>query len=213
MRTSNPITNIAVKHIVESYSKGIEYLLRIMSFSGLTWVEPKYDPHGAKCYNMHDATGETDLIVRLDYDRENDTITAIGESGQDYPLGEDYGGQDNYTLAGLENLIVAVNDELQKFHSRGLYPVPNQVQTAVGACKVIAEFIGKDGYFSFEHGYPLPPFRDGEKIVGLTQTRIQTYTPDKRSLTHPLGILLLKELKEIIGEINNYLKYVHNSCR
>ena len=215
MRIKDPTSRLPIDKLNSSYTFAIQYIIKILSDYGLTWVEPKYNPLGAKCFNVCDTDGASDLVVRLDYDPEDECLTAVGESGTEYPLGDDCTGQDNYTLVGVDTLVRCVNEEVRRIHFSGLHPGYNAIQSIEGACKVIAEYIGEDGNFSFEKAFPHPDFRGAEKITSVTDKVIHTYTADanRRHLIHPLDSLLLKELKAIIEKINEYLIYVHNSAK
>ena len=114
------IVSTTLAAILAAYEHGILCIVNMMDRAGIKTVSIDYG-EGPHCYNVNTHTGESDLVTRLDVHPivnangpafVRSGLFATGESGTEYPLGDDYDGQDNYVLSDLFALVNAVNDTI-----------------------------------------------------------------------------------------------------
>jgi hypothetical protein len=189
----------------EAYTSALRYLASMMEEAGVRFLDLVY-PGRTGAYNVCITEGSSDRIVRLE-SSEEDGLTAIGESGQIYPLGDDYEGQDNYDIAFLPLLVHAAWDALQKVEERCV-KLTSTAQAAMYAD--ITQYLRRRGPVRFEGGYPLPSFRD-RSMTAVSEETVFTLDPVREiRMNHPLDTLNTRELRELARSINAYVKYRHN---
>ena len=94
----------------DAYRLVLEAIARVMLRYGISSVDLRWGL-GPACHNVCDRTGATDRIVRIAVSRTetgHDTLTAWGELGDEYPLGLDIDGQDDWSLSSPVLLLDAV---------------------------------------------------------------------------------------------------------
>lgn len=114
------IVTTTLAAILAAYENGILCVVNMMERAGKDKIRIDYG-EGPRCFNINARTGESDLVTEVAihpilnangpaYVRSG--FFATGESGTEYPLGDDYDGQDNYVLSDLYALVSAVNDTI-----------------------------------------------------------------------------------------------------
>lgn len=189
----------------EAYTSALRYLAMMMEEGGVRFLDLVY-PGRSGAYNVSLSDGSSDKIVRLELSDE-EGLTAIGESGQPYPLGNDYEGQDNYDIAFLPLLVHTAWDALQRIEERCV-KLTSTAQASMYAD--ITRFLRRNGPVRFGDGYPLPCFRENA-ITTVSEEAVSTLDPVREvRMNHPLDTLNTRELRELARSINAYVKYRHN---
>lgn len=199
----------AKKQYLSAYGKCLKYIIDILKKSGLNKVELQYDSMTPRCYNLNNTTGEEDcnVIVRIELDRNGDSLILYDESGNEYPTGSDEFGQDNYTIANIDVLV----DKVAYFAE--LVTCSQMIEVAKGQTRLraIMEHIGKDRQIAFEHNFPKPKLNTGEEILMVTAREVNVKTERNESQWYWLRSLKQKDLDIIIKGINDYVLYIHNN--
>ena len=202
------------KDFLKAYGACIRAIIDLMKKSRLDFIDLTYDILEPRCYNTNNISGENgaSLIVKVSLDKESGTLTAYDDSGTEFPLGKDENGQDNYTLTSPDILLCKVTDYVERFQKNNQITCSDYSSAALQTA--IRSFIGKDGNFAFEHGFPRPRLQNNEVVVQITSKEVQTYTPDDKKEPHWFWLKDLKtrELKVLVDAINEYLIYCHNDA-
>ena len=118
----------------EAYALVLEAIARVMVRYGITSVSLQSEG-GPACHNVCDRGGLSDRIVRITVllDRTGHyCLVAAGESGQEYPLGLDIDGQDDWSLSSPVILLDAVSALVARYHLIELESAPSSVD---GRCR------------------------------------------------------------------------------
>lgn len=112
----------AQSNFCECYGIVLIAIAGLLIREGITRLRIKY-PDGRKCYNVSDESGAATAITEIGVSRNPDGtpfVTAWDEFGEEFPLGCDIDGQDNYSLSAPLILLDAVASNVAEFRCRKL---------------------------------------------------------------------------------------------
>lgn len=202
------------KDFLKAYGACIRAIIDLLKKSRLDFIDLTYDILEPRCYNVSNISGEygASLIVKVSLDKGSGGLTAYDVSGTEFPLGKDENGQDNYTLSNPDILLRKVTEYIEHFQKHCQITCSKYSSTALQTA--IKNFIGKDGNFAFEHGFPRPRLQNNEVVVQITSKEVQTHTPDDKKEPHWFWLKGLKtrELKVLVDAINEYMLFCHNKA-
>lgn len=204
-----------LKNLNKAYSDAIIYIAQVIVRNGFRWV--KLDYGGLRqAFNVEDRTGETYPITAVEIDPRWGLIARSGKT--EFPLGTDIDGQDNYTVAGIWNLMDAVEQAVQKVLD-GLIHITGHSKEDI--IEDIAEKFGNEPAVMFEGEFPLPVFATDEEnheifVEGLAKDRLLLgYTEkdgSKVNIAINLSELSKKDVLFAVDTYNAYKKYLHNEA-
>ena len=112
----------AQSNFCECYGIVLMAIAGLLIREGITRLRIRY-PDRCKCYNVCDENGVATAITEVGVSRNPDGtpfVTAWDEFGEEFPLGCDIDGQDNYSLSAPLVLLNAVASNVAEFSCRKL---------------------------------------------------------------------------------------------
>lgn len=198
----------AIRQMSASYGMCIRAIKNLLLKSQLKYVFINYDILEARCYNVNNTSGERDIVVISKVAIDNDgELIAYDDLGNQYPLGNDEYGQDNYTLANLDQLVFKVGEFVDLFQKQLIVvkkPTKENFYLALKEYLKPYNGHGPNSIFLFEDGFTAV-LSNGEVVKNMTNNELKT---DKS--WHFLRDLQKNDLRILIDAINEYTRYVYN---
>ena len=205
----------ARKQYLASYGKCIAILADLLRKSRLTHVFISYDILEPRCYNVNNTSGQydTNIIVKLALD-EDGGLVAYDDSDNQYELGHDENGQDNYTLVNLDYLVYKVVRYVEDFQK---HLIAVEKPSKVAMFKALIDYLkpykgrGENGIYLFSDRFYKPKLQNNEPVQAITFNEVTTVSPDGKVTWFFLQDLSAHELRVLIDAINEHTLFLHNS--